>query len=121
MEKTHEISFQKFNGISMEISYVFAHVKLPWFTYHGYSMECNKVETMVISWKYHGLNSWYSMEYPWYVNHGNFMWAKTYENPVEIPWVQTMVIRWNFRWFSMGKPWCQPMVFHGMPMECKPW
>ena len=76
----------------MEISYVFAHVKLPWFTYHGYSMECNKVETMVISWKYHGLNSWYSMEYPWYVNHGNFMWAKTYENPVEIPWVQTMVI-----------------------------
>ena len=70
----------------MEISYVFAHMKLPWFTYHGYFME------------YHELRPWYfheitmvstllhSMEYPWYVNHGNFTWAKTYEISIEIPW-----------------------------------
>jgi len=50
--------------VSMEFSYHFAHVKIPWFVHHGYSME---------NWETN----------PWCADHGNFIWAKLYENSME--------------------------------------
>jgi len=111
----------------MEFSYHFAHLKFPWFTHHGSSMEIHGVPTMVLPWNYHGYDSRCSMEYPWCANHGNFRWAKWYENTMGIPWNYhgrnpwvSMEFSYNFAhmkfpWsahhgfvsqFSMEYPWC---------------
>jgi len=59
----------------MEFSYHFAHMKLPWFAHHGYSMEN---WTMDIPWNYHGRDPMGC--------HGIFMVISCGQNDMKIPW-----------------------------------
>ena len=109
------------HGMSMEFSYVYAHMKSTWFAYHRHSM------------KYHGFRPWYfhakAMEITWTFHwimvvgthgilwnlHGIFICFCPHEITMVyipwifhgIPWIKSMVFPWNYHGLDL-------IAFHGI-------